>query len=261
MAANQYSFGDGGVAARRLDLVSRIFDPPSTELLRNAVSRPPSLAVDVGCGPGNTTRLVHDVTEAVRTVGLDRSPAFVAEARQRPAKRPGLEFLEHDVTVVPFPVTGADLIFARLVLAHLPDVLAMVDAWTTQLTHDGLLVLDEIERIDTDNEVFADYLGVVTGMIASRGADMYAGRLLEHLTPPAGTAVTLNRVFHLVVPTASVAEMFGLNLSVWCDDPWVVAHHASLVRALPDRLAALTASTRTDEIAWDLRHVVLSRVR
>lgn len=260
MAANQYSFGDGGVAARRLDLVSRIFDPPSTQLLRTAVHQPPSLAIDIGCGPGNTTRLVHDVTAAVRTVGLDRSPAFVAEARQRPARRLGLEFLVHDVTAVPFPVSGADVIFARLVLAHLPDVLATVDAWTTQLTTGGLLVLDEVERIDTDNDVFADYLGVVTGMIASRGADMYAGRHLENLTPPDGIVVTMSSVCHLTVPTAAVAEMFGLNLSVWCDDPWVVAHHASLMRTLPDRLSALTASSRTDEIAWDLRHVVLSRV-
>ena len=227
-------------------------------MLQAAVTRPPALALDLGCGPGNTTRLVHDVSAAVRTIGLDRSPAFVAAARERAARYPGLEFHEHDVTVVPFPLTGADLIYARLVLAHLPDVPTTVGRWTTQLGRHGLLVLDEVERIDTDNEVFLDYLRVVTRMIASRGADMYAGRRLADVTPPDHMTVTRNTVYHLPVPTAAVAEMFGLNLSVWRDDPWVTANHASLVRALPERLRTLESSTRTDEIAWDLRHVVLS---
>ena len=74
MTTQRYSFGDSATAARRLDLVSRLFDPPSTELLQGAVTQPPSLALDLGCGPGNTTRLVHDVTGAGRTIGLDRSP-------------------------------------------------------------------------------------------------------------------------------------------------------------------------------------------
>jgi trans-aconitate methyltransferase len=82
--------------------VSRIFDPSSTGLLQGAVTQPPALALDLGCGPGNTTRPVHDVTAAVRTIGLDRSPAFVAEG-ERSAGRPSLpKFREHDVTVVPF---------------------------------------------------------------------------------------------------------------------------------------------------------------
>jgi SAM-dependent methyltransferase len=225
--------------------------------LRGAVTEPPSLAVDVGCGPGNTTLLVHDVTGSIRTAGLDRSPAFVAEARQRLARRSGVEFHEHDVTVVPFPVTGADVIYARLVLAHLPDVLGTVRLWSTQLGSRGRLVLDEVERIDTDNEVFDDYLHVVTGMIASRGADMYAGRRLDRVTPPPDMVVERNVVCDLAVPTAAVAEMFGLNLSVWSADPWVVANHLPLVRSLPGRLAALESSTRADEIAWGLRQVVM----
>jgi SAM-dependent methyltransferase len=262
MATSQYSFGDDAAAARRLDLVSRIFDPPSIDLLRRAVAgRPtPALAIDIGCGPGNSTRLVRDTTRAARTVGLDRSAAFIATARAR-AGGDGLEFREHDVTVVPFPVAGADLIFARLVLAHLPDVLGAVESWTTQLASGGRLVLDEIDAIDTDNDVLVDYLHVVTGMIASRRADMYAGHQLADLTAPSGVSVVANTVCHLAVPTAAVAAMFGLNLSVWRDDPWVVANHAATVQALPERLVALERSRRDDEIAWDLRQVVLSRDR
>jgi trans-aconitate 2-methyltransferase len=261
VAGERYSFGDTGAAARRLDLVSRIFDPPTVELLRGAVTAPPALAVDLGCGPGNTTRLVRDVTAARRTVGLDRSPAFIAEARERSGGQRGIEYIEHDVTKVPFPVTGAEVIFARLVLAHLPDVPGAVAAWSTQLAPRGRLVLDEVERIDTSNEVFGDYLRVVTGMIAARGADMYAGRHLAGIELPDGMALERNARRHLAVPTAAVAEMFALNLSVWRGDPWVVANHEALVQALPQRFDALMTSNRTDEIAWELRQVVVVRAR
>ena len=81
---------------------------------------------------------------------------------------------------------------------------------------------------------------------------------VERMTAPARTALSTNEACHLEVPTAAVAEMFGLNLTVWRNDPWVTAHHASLVDGLPERLAALTSSTRDDEIAWNLRQVVLS---
>ena len=67
---NQYAFGDGPAAARRLDLLAELFEPASRTFLERVAGlaggdgpagpagRPPGVAVDVGCGPGHTTRLV-----------------------------------------------------------------------------------------------------------------------------------------------------------------------------------------------------------
>lgn len=256
MAATDYSFRDSDAAARRLDLVSRLFDPASAVLLGSALPPPVGLAVDLGCGPGNTTRLLAQVSGARRIVGVDHSAAFVAAAR---ARHPDLEFLEHDVTIAPFPLQHADAVYARLVLAHLPSIAPTVRLWSTLLAAHGVLVLDEVDDIVTGNDVFAAYLRVVTGMIAARGADMYAGRALGRLDAPQGVRTRRNDVVEVPLPTAAVAEMFGLNLSVWRDDDWVVEHHAALVDELAARLAELTASTRDDEIVWRLRQVVLAR--
>ena len=61
-----YSFGDTDLAGRRLDLVSRVFDPPSRAFLERTVPPGVGLAVDLGCGPGNTTLLVRETVSPRR---------------------------------------------------------------------------------------------------------------------------------------------------------------------------------------------------
>jgi trans-aconitate 2-methyltransferase len=70
------------------------------------------LALDLGCGPGWSTRLVHEVSDALRTVGIDASDRYVAEARRR---QPALEFVVADIAQA-LPIRGADLIVSRFLL-------------------------------------------------------------------------------------------------------------------------------------------------
>ncbi len=132
MSEARYAYGDSVSAGDRLDLVARVFEPTSRRFLERAAPRGPRLALDLGCGPGNTTRLIADALRPERTVGLDRSGPFLDRARQ--GSPPGVEFMEHDVFVTPFPIGPADVIFARLLLAHLPDRPDVVARWTAQLT-------------------------------------------------------------------------------------------------------------------------------
>src|SRR3954454_23113302 len=70
----EYAYGDNDLAARRLELVASVFEKPSRRLLNRAsqrLARAAGVAVDLGCGPGLSTRLVHDVIGARHTVGLD----------------------------------------------------------------------------------------------------------------------------------------------------------------------------------------------
>ena len=71
MKGQQYAFGDTQLARERLDLVADVFAAPSATFLREQVDFRPGLALDLGCGPGRTTRLVADVTGAAKVVGLD----------------------------------------------------------------------------------------------------------------------------------------------------------------------------------------------
>ncbi|MEO8424638.1 MAG: class I SAM-dependent methyltransferase [Actinomycetota bacterium] len=212
MSEARYAYGDSSSAGDRLDLVARLFEPTSRRFLERAAPRAPRLALDLGCGPGNTTRLIADVLWSERTVGLDRSGPFLARARH--GASPHVEFVEHDVFVTPFPLGPADVIFARLLLAHLPDRSGVVARWTTQLAPGGVLLLDEIEELRTDEPAFAEYLPIAIEVVGRSGGRLLAGPELGAMTEPPGTQRIWDEVVTLDATAAQVAPIFGLNLRV-----------------------------------------------
>jgi hypothetical protein len=72
-ATNKYTFGDNRRASARLRRLAELYEPESRDLLRRSGIRAPRLAVDLGCGPGWSTRLLEAALKPDRTVGLDAS--------------------------------------------------------------------------------------------------------------------------------------------------------------------------------------------
>jgi trans-aconitate 2-methyltransferase len=259
-----YTFGDTDAAARRLRLVDEVFGPASRTLLADVAALAPAggerprLAYDLGCGPGHTTALVARETGAERTIGLDSSAAHIARAQAEADRRVG--FARHDVRTVPFPAGPADLIYGRLLLAHIPDPTAAVLAWASQLRQDGLVMLDEIEWIETDHPILRAHLDLAEALVATTGATMCAGPRLAGLAAQPALRRRLGRIREVPVPTARAAAMFAMNIAVWSDRP------VSLGLCKPGQLtdlavsmAALTQSTATGEITWGMHQAAYTR--
>jgi trans-aconitate 2-methyltransferase len=101
---------------------------PARDLLAQVPLPSARLIVDVGCGPGNSTRLLADRFRDARVIGLDSSAAMLAEAR---SALPHLEFIQADASAwLPDPDT--DLVFANAIYQWIPDHLVrlprLVDA-------------------------------------------------------------------------------------------------------------------------------------
>jgi trans-aconitate 2-methyltransferase len=254
LTASSYTFGDTVAAGDRLALVAEVFRPTTAAFLESAASPRPRLTVDLGCGPGHTTRLLAEITGSVRTVGIDQSAAFVARAEADAP--PGVTFAVHDVTKPPFPTPAPpDLLFARYVVAHLADPMTTIARWIGALARGGRLLLEEVERIDTTIATFARYLEVVAAMMASRGGDLYIGRRLSD----AAGSVRSDRAT-IAPPTSVVATMFRMNLENWRHDRWVVANvQPSELDRLHRALVDLSHDARTGEIEWQHRRVVYER--
>jgi SAM-dependent methyltransferase len=251
--SRRYAFGDSDQAARRLAQVAAVFGAPTGAFLRAAVRRPVGLAVDLGCGPGHTTELLARCLRPARLAGLDSSAAFLALARRR---LPAAEFLVHDVTRTPLPTGPADLLFARFLVSHLPDPGGAVAAWAAQLGDGGLLLLDEVEWIRTDDPALAGYLRVLAAVLQARGHRLQVGPVLDALPDPPGLTRRGSRVAVHPVDPARAAAMFRTNLSVWRQDPEAreVAGDPTL-----DRLDHALAAPPTAPITWGLRQLVYER--
>jgi trans-aconitate 2-methyltransferase len=250
-----YTFGDSPVEARRLGIVQETFGPSSRALLASAVDGPPALAYDLGCGPGLTTRLVADVTGAAHVVGLDRSPALLARAIGEAGER--VSFREWDVTRLPLPAGPADLIYGRLLLAHVRGPANVACSWATQLAPGGMLVIDEIEGIETTNPALRSHLDLAARQVATTGAVMCAGPLLAGLGTRLGLRPRLRQVTEVAVTTARAADMFAASLEGWGTQA-VAAGLCSKedLTELAGALIDLRRSTTSGEITWKLHQAV-----
>ena len=254
MSEHGYAFGDTEGAARRLRLVAEVFQPELRSFLARAPVRP-GLAIDLGCGPGHTTRTVADALRPRRTVGLDTSDRFIEMARAVPMD--GVEYLKHDVTNTPFPVGPADLMFCHFLLPHLPDPEAALGAWATQLRPAGLLLVDEVSDIRTTQPVLRRYLDMVETVVGAGGGRLYAGKAVERLDPIPGLDVISSRLVALPVGSAQAAAMFRMNVAVWGAAPSARAIlPAGSIAEVESELDELATSPSGDEIAWDMRQVI-----
>ena len=256
----RYLFGDSDVAAHRLRVLSEVFAESSRRFLRAAAPDRPGIAVDVGCGPGYTTRLVADVLRPRRTVGIDRSEAFITEARR--AGGNSVSYLVHDAAAVPFPVGPADLIYARFVATHLRDPTTTIRSWATQLVPRGRLLLDEVDSISTANRVLSHYLTITTTLLDHQSNTLYVGPTLSTIAAPGLLRSKIDTVRRLPVPDRRAATMFRLNLETWRDHPFVAdTYGAAAICRLADELeteaGAADAAATTE---WGMRQIAFERV-
>ena len=226
MTTERYLYGDDPLATERLDLVARIFEPSTRSFLRRHGPATPSLAVDVGCGPGHTTRLLHRTLGARRTLGLDQSEAYVDRASV--GAPPGVAFARHDARDVPFPEAPAGIVFCRLLLAHLNRPMDVLTGWATQLVPGGLLMIDELDRAETDDEPFRRYLDVAVAVIERQGSALFAGPVVAAADPPPGTERIASETAAIELTPADAGSMFGMNLQVLRRDGRLPAVDAEL---------------------------------
>jgi trans-aconitate 2-methyltransferase len=248
-----YTFGDGDLAAQRLGLVAAAFEEPTRRLLKSVVASPPRVALDLGCGPGYTTRLVADTTGAARVIGIDMSAAFIDLARA--ARHARCEFEIRDV-LAELGHPDADLVFCRLLLAHLPDPPLVVAGWASQLGAGALIVLDEVESMDAPAPALEQYESLVVELVESRGALMYAGPVLGAM-PDRGWRRAHDAVVTWPVPVRDAAAMYRMNLATWRHDPVVRARHDDAELDAVDALLAVLTAEGDGVVTWQLRQMAL----
>jgi SAM-dependent methyltransferase len=272
----QYAFGDSDLAAQRLELLAELFAEPTKAFIVqsqlefqsqsgkdagfSSSSSKPSLALDLGCGPGHTTRLLAELLQCEFTVGIDCSEHFIELAKR--FESPKISFLLHDVTQLPFPSGRPDLIYCRYLLSHLEDPQALVLKWVDQLTPGGLLLVEENERIETTNPAFRFYLEVVEDMLASRGARLYVGPVIDRVPETDRLKRQSSRIRPHRLPTHRAAAMFYMNIQTWKRDPFVTENYSTeTMDGLEHDLQRLASRTGDAiEIEWGLRQVAFEKM-
>jgi len=254
-----YTFGDNDVAAERLRLLAEAFAPSSRAFVSRLGREPVRLAVDLGCGPGYTTALLHTATGAATTIGLDNSPRFLARAWRQSAR--GVAFGEHDIARVPFPTPPADLLYGRFVVTHLADAAAVIARWAQAITPRGRLALEEVDAMTSDDPTLVRYYELVEAMQAARGQQTYVGRELAALAPAETFVVERADIVSVVLPAAVAARLHALNFRTWRQNPFIVGNvDAGELDRLGESLEALAFGTReAAPVRWRMAQVIFRK--
>ena len=110
---------------------------PALDLMaRIALDHPRSL-YDLGCGPGNITRLLAERWPDARVTGVDSSADMLAKARK---EAPGVTFEQADIARWS-PPAPADLLFTNATLHWLDDHAALLPRLAAQLAPGGVLAI------------------------------------------------------------------------------------------------------------------------
>ena len=98
---------------------------------------PGGRVVDLGCGTGDLTKILHEEMQAKETVGIDSSTTMLPRAQSKFSEVPGLSFVHRDIAT--WLDEGLDLVFANASLQWIDDHLDLLARMRTALGRDGQL--------------------------------------------------------------------------------------------------------------------------
>lgn len=96
-------------------------------------------ALDVACGTGRYSRILHDLGHKV--IGVDNTPEMLQHAKSRVPKA---DFIHGDVEKLPIANESVDLAICALVLTHLPSIDRTISELNRVVRLQGHIVLSDI---------------------------------------------------------------------------------------------------------------------
>lgn len=160
---------------------------PFFDLLALVRPRPGLRVVDLGCGTGRLTRIVHQRLAAAETLGVDRSAAMLADSAALAGG--GLAFACDDLRSVLAPARW-DVVFSNAALHWLPDHPRLFERLSDALAPGGQLAVQMPANHDHASHVVAAELAAEPPFRDVFGSDRAQPGVLE----PVEYAALLDRL-------------------------------------------------------------------
>jgi ubiquinone/menaquinone biosynthesis C-methylase UbiE len=190
----QYVLGRSREEYERLRMQARVWEADTGRLLDRIELAPGARCVDAGCGPGETMRLMAQrVGPAGRVCGVDIDADLGRQALEmlHAAGHRQCTFSAADLDA-PDPIPGGpfDVVYARLLLFHVADPIAVLRHLWTAVAPGGHLVIHDYDLRTTDVlpalETMREWQRIALGAFTGAGRDIHTGHRLPALFAHAG---------------------------------------------------------------------------
>jgi SAM-dependent methyltransferase len=190
----EYALGRTASEYERLRVQARMWEPATVRLLDRVGVGAGASCLDAGCGPGETMRLLAHRTGAGGTVtGIDVDAALgsLAERGLHADGLPQCRFVAADLTDdAPVPGGPYDLVFARLLLFHLPQRVSVLARLWEAVRPGGHLVVQDYDLgpagVEPPAASVVETVRLLVATFEALGCDVRAGVRLPLLFAAAG---------------------------------------------------------------------------
>lgn len=216
---------------------------PARELLARVSQDDVRLAIDLGCGPGNSTALLCARWRDAHVLGVDNSPDMLARARR---DLPAVEFVEADIESYRHRVP-ADVLFANAVFQWVPDHRALMPALMQRLPPGGVLAFQVPDNLsEPTHRLMREVDGPWSSTVRALAPRTHVGSsafYFDLLAPYASEVDIWRTTYEHVMPSAEaiVEWVKGTGLRPYLE-------------AVPDRDAYLRAYTAAVDAAYPAHH-------
>ncbi|MDD3365503.1 MAG: methyltransferase domain-containing protein, partial [Syntrophomonas sp.] len=109
---------------------------PAIDLVMRISHHNPESILDIGCGPGNSTRILYDRWKNARITGLDNSPAMLEKAKNTNKL---INWILGDASGDLLQLGKFDLIFSNAAFQWIPDNEILINQLFNMLNPNGVL--------------------------------------------------------------------------------------------------------------------------
>jgi trans-aconitate 2-methyltransferase len=183
---------------------------PARELLARVPLEQAACAVDLGCGPGNSTELLIERFAGAQVVGTDNSQSMLESARKR---LPGVRFELSDISTWA-PDNAPDLIYANAALQWVPDHEALIPRLFAALAPGGVLAVqmpdnrdEPTHRAMRDVAALDPFAGAIGDVEKLRSAILPLSYYYDLLAPHAAQVDVWHTIYqHPMASPAAIVE-------------------------------------------------------
>jgi trans-aconitate 2-methyltransferase len=222
---------------------------PSIDLASRIAVESPRSAIDLGCGPGNSTRVLRQRWPFARVSGLDSSAQMIGAARE---EHPEGDWI-HSTIEDWHPAAAFDVVFSNAALQWLPNHGPLVERLFGHVSPGGALAFQVpsaeyalvrvlIHEIALDG-AWADRMAGPLGALTMESPDFY----YDHLAPAARALdIWETEYFHVMAsPSAIVEWIASTGLRPFLDVLQTESESERFVTRLRERVSG-SYSTRAD---------------
>ena len=199
-------------------------------------------AVDIGCGPGNSTALLAAQWPLARITGIDTSADMLRQARER---LPRHKFIEANISHWS-PPAGTDVLFANAIFQWVQDHVAQLRRLVRTLPEGGALAVQMPDNMDEPSHVMMrevarlpQFKAALAHALETRGDLPKPGAYYDALKPLCRTIDIWHTVYNHVLDDAEaiVEWVKGTGLRPFLD-PLEAPERRDFLKAYKARIAA-----------------------